>query len=202
MGWPHFSFLFGLVFLFIFRVPIRDFLSRVTSIEKIGLKTQPVPEVQREKKKNEAAQELLIAIGNSIVLSDIELRIRTDLTGRGLDVEGETVKVVVKLLAATKILLEFEQIHNLIFGSQILLLKKLNEVRGQGKSNEFVSGHFDHIKEIFPAEFSDWKLDQYLAFLLDRMLIILDGGNYHITNLGVEYLTWVARNGSPENKPL
>lgn len=202
LGWPHFAFLFALVFVFLFRSQLAGLLARITSIDKSGIKAQGSPEAQREEKKKEAAQELLLAIGNSIVLQDIETRIRQDLEGRGLDTAGDTVKVLIKHLAATKILLEFEQIHNLIFGSQIFLLKKLNEVAGQGKPEVFVAAHFEHVKALFPDSFREWTLAQYLEFLFARILVLRKDGVYHITNLGVEYLTWVVRNGRREDSPL
>ncbi len=202
LGWPHFAFLFALVCVFLFHSQLAGLLARITSIDKSGIKAQGSPEAQREEKKKEAAQELLLAIGNSIVIQDIETRIRQDLESRELDTAGDTVKVLIKHLAATKILLEFEQIHNLIFGSQIFLLKKLNEVAGQGKPEEFVAAHFEHAKALFPDSFREWTLAQYLEFLFARILVLRKDGVYHITNLGVEYLTWVVRNGRREDSPL
>ena len=202
LEWPHFAFLFALVFVLLFRSQLGGLLTRITSIDKSGIRVQASPEAQREEKKKEAAQELLVAIGNSIVLQDIETRIRQDLENRGLATGGDSEKVLIKHLAATRILLEFEQIHNLIFGSQIFLLKRLNEVAGQGKPEEFVVAHFEHAKSVFPDSFRDWNLGQYLAFLFARGLIVRNNGVYHITNLGVEYLTWMARNGRREDNPL
>ena len=79
------------------------------------------------------------------------------------------------------------QIHNLIFGSQILLLKKLNEVADQGKQKEFIDSHYQHVQELFSEQFGSWTLEQYLSFLLGRSLITIADNTYHITNFGVEY---------------
>jgi hypothetical protein len=202
LGWPHLSFVFGVFFVLLFRRPLSGLISRVTSIDKGGIKALQTPEAQREVQKKETVQQLLLVIGDSIVLQDIEGRIKADLKEKGLETEGDTIKVLTKHLAATKVLLEFEQIHNLIFGSQIFLLKKLNEVAGQGKPSEFVATHFQHVQSLFPEPLGAWTLDQYLAFLLSRLLITTKGNVFHITNLGVEYLTWMVRNGKTENNPL
>lgn len=93
--WPHFAFAFGLVlrFMLVFRRQLGPLLGRITSSDKTGIKTQPNPEIQREEpKKIAAARELLPAIGNTVVLQDLEGRIRNDLTTRQLSVDGETVK--------------------------------------------------------------------------------------------------------------
>lgn len=173
---------------------------RVTSIDKTGIKTQPNPDSQREDlKRVEAAQELTLEIGNTIVLQEVETRIRSDLVSRNLQDDGETSKVLIKYLAATKVALEFEQIHNLIFGSQILLLKKLNEVTGIGQVSSLVQAHFTHVQLSFPDSFSNWSLEKYLNFLFERALIVRQDDNYHITNLGKEFLVWMARTGRREN---
>lgn len=202
LSWPHLTFLFAVFFVFLFRKPLFGLISRITSIDKGGIKASQTPEAQREEQKKESVQELLLAIGDSIVLRDVEGRIKADLKGRELETDGDTVKVLIKHLGAAKILLEFEQIHNLIFGSQIFLLKKLNEVAGQGKPEEFIAAHFERIKSLFPELLGNWSLEQYLAFLLSRSLITIERNIFHITNLGVEYLTWMIRNGRREDKPL
>ena len=203
LGWPHFAFAFGVVFLLVFHAQLRALLGRITSIDKTGIRTQPNPEIQREDpKKIEAAQELLLAIGNTVVLQDIEGRIRNELTTRQLSVEGETTKVLIKYLAAAQVGLEFEQIQNLIFGSQIYLLKKLNQVTGQGQSLALIESHFEHVQKMFNDSFADWTLEKYLHFLFERQLIVLQDGRYHITNLGKEYLVWMARTGRAENNAL
>ena len=187
----------------VFRDQLRALLGRITSIDKTGIKTLPNPEIQREDpKKIEAAQELLLAIGNTVVLQDLEGRIRSDLTAQQLSIEGETTKVLIKYLAAAQVGLEFEQIQNLIFGSQIYLLKKLNEVTGQGQSPAFVESHFEHVQRMFSDSFAEWSLEKYLYFLFERNLIVLQDDRYHITNLGKEYLVWMARTGRGENKAL
>jgi len=202
LSWSHLTFLFAVFFVLLFRKPLFGLISRITSIDKSGIKASQTPEAQREEQKKESVQELLLVIGDSIVLRDVEGRIKADLKGRGLETDGDTIKVLIKHLGAAKILLEFEQIHNLIFGSQIFLLKKLNEVAGQGKPREFVAMHFEQIKSLFPELLGNWSSEQYLAFLLSRLLITIEGNVFHITNLGVEYLTWMIRNGRREDKPL
>jgi len=202
ISWPHLTFLFAVFFVLFFRKPLFGLISRITSIDKSGIKASQTPEAQREEQKKESVQELLLVIGDSIVLRDVEGRIKADLKGRGLETDGDTIKVLIKHLGAAKILLEFEQIYSLIFGSQIFLLKKLNEVAGQGKPREFVAAHFEQIKSLFPEILGNWSSEQYLAFLLSRLLITMEGNTFHITNLGVEYLTWMIRNGRREDKPL
>ena len=202
LGWQHFTFIFAVIFIFVFKKPLSSFISRVKSIDKSVVKTSATPEAQRKEDKKEAVQALLDAIGSSIVLQDLENRFKSDLLERGLEVKGDTITVLIKHLSAATILLSFEQIHNLIFGTQIFLLKKLNEVAEQGKQKEFIDSHYQHVQELFSEQLGSWTLEQYLSFLLGRSLITIADNTYHITNFGVEYLTWIVRNGKREDNPL
>ncbi len=198
----HLMFIFALLFIIIFWRSLNKFISGITSIDKSGLKVGSAPEAQRKTEKKEAAEELLKAIDDSAVLKEMEDRIIIDLKKKGLDAEGDTISVLVKNLAVTQILLNFEQIYNLIFGSQISLLKKLNTVAGQGISKEKIQSHFDHIQKIYKEPLGDWSLERYLEFMFGKSLICNSDNKYLITNLGVEYLIWMARNGKPEIKGL
>ena len=84
LEWHHLVFIFSIVFILLFRKPLVNLISRVTSIDKSGLKTTPAPEAQRETEKKEAVQELLAEISSSIVLEDIEEKIKTNLEEKGL----------------------------------------------------------------------------------------------------------------------
>lgn len=200
--WPIVALFLGLIALLLFRLPIKELIGRTTSIDKSGLRAGSTPEAQREDRKTEAVQELLAAIGESPSLLDVEQRIRKDLEARGLETNGDTVRVLIRHLAASQLLVQFEQIHNFIFGSQIFLLKRLNEVVGQGRHEKDIRVHFEHVQKQFHEELSSWTFDQYMRFLFDRTLIVKHGDIFHITNMGVEYLTWMARNGRSENAPL
>jgi len=203
LGWPHFAFLFGLIFVLMFRTQIGSLLSRVTSIDKSGIKTQSAPELQLEDHtRAEVAQELMQAVGSSVALIDVEGRIRAELSAKSLPVDTETSRVLLKYLAAATLSVQFEQIHSLIFGSQVFLLKKLNEVAGRGRPRADLQQHFEHVKNLYPDSFSDWDLDQYIDFLVGRSLIVDNDGVFHITNLGNDYLVWITRNNRPETRAL
>jgi hypothetical protein len=200
IGWPHITLMFGIIFIVVFKTPISNFLNRVDSVGKDGVTTNRSPEAQNEEPKKNDLDELL-AIGNSEVISQIESAIVAELIEKGLDVSGDTSKVLVKHLATTQLALEYEQVHGLIFGSQIRLLKILNEVAGQGKHADYLLGFFSALKEREPS-FKDWDIRNYLYFLSERFLITKVDDQYHISKKGVEYLIWIARTGKSENRGL
>lgn len=202
--WHQLAFVFAVVFILVFRQPIAGLIKRTTRIDKGGLTAESSLENQREEIETgaEAVQQLLDAVGNSIVINEQEERIKNDLRSRGLSSGGSTDKVLIRHLAGTQLLLAFERIHSSIFGSQINLLRYLNEVTGQGRSAEKISDYFAKVRELYPNQLGDWSIEQYLHFLYSQLLIIRQTEQMHITNLGVEYLVWIARNGRSDDRYL
>ncbi|GGK57053.1 hypothetical protein [Amphritea balenae] len=200
--WEQLLFVFSVVFIFLFRKPICILIPRIRKIGRDGVSTESAPEIQLEKQNSEAVSELLNVVQNTIVITDLEERIKHDLKVKNLSYDSDTEKVLTRHLAGTQLLLNFEQIHTLIFGSQIYLLKKLNESVGQGRSVDFVLDHIAHAKELFSNNLGNWPDDKYLNFLYERHLIVRHEEQIHITNLGVEYLVWIARSGKSDSNPL
>ena len=199
LGWPHITLIFGILFIIFFCKPITTFIERIRTVGKEGITaTDTSPEVQSVDQRKKAVQELM-NISDSIVLKEQEELIIKDLSSRGLETEGDTIKILTRHLSATQLALDYEQIHNLIFGSQISLLKRLNEVAGQGRQKDFMDDYFSKVKIIY-QELNTWTFDQYLDFLLKRTLITDVSGKYHITNKGVDFLAWMVRNGRTEDR--
>src|SRR3989338_5969914 len=106
--WHHLAFIFALVFIVVFRQPLSELIRRITKIDKEGLTAGSAPEAQREKSDPEAVQQLLDVVGNSIVITDLESRIKSNLNEKGLKTDGDAVKVLIRHLAGTQLLLSFE----------------------------------------------------------------------------------------------
>jgi hypothetical protein len=95
-----------------------------------------------------------------------------------------------------------EQVHSVIFGSQLYLLKKLNEAASAGLESAVVDKHFDHVQKTFSDQLGTWSKDDYLHFLFTRVLIRTDEGRYRITVRANGFLMWLIRMGRSENRPL
>ena len=198
LGLPPIALIFGIVFIIVFRSPISAFIGRIRIVGKGGVSTDSSPEAQHDKQRKKAVEDLM-NVGDSIVIKELEGLIITDLSDRGLETEGDSIKVLVKHLAVYQLELDFEQIHSLILGSQVSLLKRLNEVAGLGKPKEFMDDYVSNVQYMF-EELRAWTLDKYLKFMFERTLITIQNGNYHITNKGLDFLTWMARTGHKEDR--
>jgi hypothetical protein len=204
LAWPFVAVVLGIFVSLIFRAQIAQFINRIKNVGAKGITTElPPPESQQEQRESnaEAVQHLLDVVGTSVVIAEQEQRILSELEEKGLDANSDSARVLIKHLAGTQLLLAFERAYSSIFGSQIFLLKKLNEVTGPGRDLGFVTAHVENIKALFP-ELADWTFEQYLSFLYTHLLVIREGDRFHITHFGVEFLTWMMRNGRSESKLL
>ena len=202
IGWPLAALLFGLVFIAAFFGPIRRFIERIKSLGKEGVTTlEALPSTQIAEQKKKAVEDLM-RMPDSALLNELEDIIVRDLANRHLDTKSDTTKVLVRHLAATQIALEFEQVHSVIFGSQLYLLKKLNEAASAGLEPAVIDKHFDHVLKLFSDQLGSWSKDDYLRFLFNRGLIRTDEGRYRITVRGNDFLMWLIRMGRSENRPL
>ncbi len=201
IGWPQAALLFAFVFIGLFRKELRSFLGRVRSVGKDGVVTDDIPKPQSAESKTKAVDDLMRS-PDSLLLNEVETTVLKELRDRGLETSSDAVKVLARRLAATVIALEFEQVYNTIFGSQIYLLKKLNEFLGVGVDQKYVLHHYEHVQKMFSEAFGDWTLDRYLGFLNDRKLIRMDLEKYSITVRGAEFLLWLVRMGRSEKRNL
>ncbi len=156
LSWPFVGLILGTFALLVFRKPIESFLWRLRSANKDGLTTESPLEAQVDKRREEEIQKLM-DVESSPVLLQQETLIKSDLEGRGLQVTGETSTLLIRQLAAAQLLLAAEQVYNVIFGSQIFLLKMLNQAGNNGHTVDTVKAHFDRIQQFFPT-FKEWSL--------------------------------------------
>lgn len=205
LKWPGVVLICFVALVLFFKQQVANFLSRVNSVGKDGLKAIPVTqpeqqakqEIEREKNKN--VQELTQAF-SSVAVRERESLIKAELQKRHLDFAGDSIDVLITHLAHTQMALQFEQAYKLIFGSQIYFLKQIN-MKGMLTEAELVA-HFEHVKKLFPPTFDEWSSDGYVLYLINNGLLKKEGTTYVLTNLGFEFLPWIVRRGYSETPPL
>ncbi|EIV1738007.1 hypothetical protein L7E62_004648 [Vibrio parahaemolyticus] len=154
----------------------------------------------RAQADSKEVEKLLAAVGSSIVIEEQIQTIEDDLSSKNIPFDNDASRILIRHLAATQLLVAFEQIYQVIFGSQIELLQRLNQVAGQGLLVEAV---YKIVSESIVSNNLSWTQEQYLSYLYARLLIV-DGDNdtIHITNLGVEFITWLIRSGKSLDRAL
>ncbi len=155
-----------------------------------------------QKVNKEEVDTLLDLIGDSIVINEYENHIITDLKTKNLDVESDTAKILIKHLAGAQISLNYEVLNQDIFSSQIDLLRILNEAVPEGKTSEFVEDFANNIVSNNADVLKDWSAKSYLEYLYTKRLIVNEENTICITNIGVEYLSWLVKSGRSRSNGL
>ena len=196
-AWPISLLIIAIVFLLIFKKEIAEKIKSIRSVSKNGVLMEKSQEINNENLDNDD----LLGKSDSITIREQKERIKKDLEERRLgDDSDKTIEVLIHQLAVAQLKLEFERIYNVIFGSQIYLLKKLNE---NSKHKKDIDSYIDTTLNNF-EELQDWTTEEYLHFLFANSLIIYDKGKelFNITYIGHEFLLWLLQSGKNENKRL
>ena len=107
----------------------------------------------------------------------------------------EREKLLIRYLAATTLALAFERIDSAIWGSQIYILEHLNANRSGVLKDAIKTLYYDNAVTKWPPSFTNYSYDAYLGFLKNSNLVLEQDGCLLITQLGVEFLQYLARVG-------
>jgi hypothetical protein len=111
----------------------------------------------------------------------------------------EKSALLVRLLAQAQLEAAFERIFNLIFGSQILALRRLNE-RNHVTIDE-AKEYFEVVTAPFSDFYKNYGFEGWLGFLIGNGLVARDGNLIQITDLGRDFLLYLTSRRLAENKP-
>lgn len=129
-------------------------------------------------------------------LNLIETRLRGEL--ESMDAARKE-PVLLRELAQSRLEMGHEFTYNRIFGSQILALKRLNEVgcATVDDAREF----FKPYAEQFPQIYSNYGFDGWLGFLISNSLIVQNGSVLKISDFGRDFLIYLTDRRLTESKP-
>ena len=116
------------------------------------------------------------------------------------------IKNLLDQISIKDIQINLEKIYNLIFGSQILLLKILKnneDVNSQYYNSQNVFSYFENTKRTWPA-LQNWTATLYMTFLINNDLVIynLNEDKYSITPKGRLFLSYLHEQQYNEFKNL
>lgn len=194
LAWP----LAVIIIVFVFRKQISNLIERIQKISKSGIQTHP-QQPQETTDRSSAAEELMRAF-DSITLREQEENIRRNLEQRGITEQQERINILIRHLAAAQLIRHFEYVNNMIWGSQIRLLRFLNTL-STGATVNMVRPFYEQAN--LPGEFAErYPIESYLDFLTSNNLVILEGDHYKITQLGRDFLQYLIAMGRSEDRPF
>jgi hypothetical protein len=182
-----------IIFFFVFfRKNIAALIDRTKMVKFPGTEIQATAPTQKPVETKPDETEKLMNALESPALKATEDEIRKDLENRGT-VDKE--KVLIRYLAVASLSILFERINALIWGSQIYILEHLNTIRTGVNKDEIKRLFYDDAITRYPLYYVGYSYEAYLRFLKASQLIIEENEILKITNLGVEFLRYLAETG-------
>lgn len=198
LKWPGVVMVFGVVFMIVFRSSVSHLIRRIRKITPKGFEAGD-DQTQAQMPADRAVDDLMKAF-DSIVLRGYEQLIYDQLKDKGLDANSDTNKVLVRHLATTQVHLDLEIILSGIWQSQVRLLNFLN-TSGTSLKDEHLRLIYEEAVGKYPDVFKYHSFKAYVGHLIRSGLVVQNGDGYSITNLGVEFLQYVARYGLQPVRP-
>ncbi len=189
IAWPVVVLTIGIYF----RNEIRSAFSRIKELGPSGVKLEGLSPAaqQTASPPNVAANELISGIKQFIAPDVIDLsvaEIRKDLSARSQNRE-EQIEMLVHALASANVRFHHQRNYNLIFGSQLGALARMN-VAG-GVTEEVVKPLYSEAATRFPDVYENFKFEDWLGFLLHGGLTLRTGDRYELTPFGRSFLRYI-----------
>jgi len=146
------------------------------------------------------ATDLLDYGGDFEIISEQEEQLKQQLKNRGLPIEGQTIEVLVRQLAASQVIGWFEKTYYNIFGSQIGLMQ-LASLKDTVEESEAIE-IFSRTKAKNPESLGSWDFNQYMNYLVSTQLIDKTNTGYKLGKRGNEFLKMLDKFGYSSEKAL
>jgi hypothetical protein len=205
--WPAAFVVFAIFFVSFFRHNIRTILDRIAPlldrVRKAGpLEMTPAPTSEQVTAVENAASAAHVPSPlENQVLRLREEAIRSDLDTRVPNNPDAQREALITHLAATQLVLSFEVINRLIWGSQIDLLLHVN-TRPEGTTRNELQPFYETAVAQHPGGLQDYPYDRYLNFLVSQGLLVSTNNTFQITAFGQEFLAHLARTRATYRRPF
>lgn len=180
----------GIAALFILRPALIRLLDRTKRVSKEGAvfeQDREVPVIPTEPAFSSSA---ILSGPVSASVLDREKIILKHVREMKAASEDERIRAVIRTFAATRLDLEFCDIGNAIFGSQLRLLVVLSS-GGHAASISSAKNLFTDAAAQFPAIYKERSFDTWLGYLKSVRLIEIVGETLIITQYGSDFLKYL-----------
>lgn len=204
ISWPIVS----IIIINYFRKPISRFLKK---IRKVTYGEASI-ERQTKKQKDEKSKIDILTKGNDFTYIDETLNKFSEKSKEfALQIIENETKIsevedfqqkaerILKYSQLLIIVKSAERIYQLIYGSQIRLLQKLNYSSEKSKNIKYF---YDNAVNYFPETYQNYSFDNYLDFLVNQGLILYDReiDLISITEVGTDFLRYLVESNSSLDK--
>lgn len=195
IAWPLVVLVLGIFALLLFKKPVARLIDRTTTVSKSGLVASHKPQEAIESPKASNVNEFLKTTFDNALLVELEGIIEKQVEMLNPSSHEEKEKLLLRLLASTTILRSFDLTYYLIYGSQIMALQHLNDLRGATIPVSQLREFYDLAKKTDPQFYGDYSFEGWFQFLMASLLIRRDGDIVSITVRGKEFLKYLLEQG-------
>jgi hypothetical protein len=199
LAWPAVGLVLGLVFLLMFKRNIGGCIDKIQKVERLGVSLANEQSQAIAEPRVGAFQEMMDSV-SSALLRQQETNIRDALKAKGITNEQETVKLLTRALAATTLILRWEQIDRAIFGSQLNALVAINAAP-TGLTVGQIQGYYNTAAQQNPILYKTYGFDRWIQFLESQKVVVKGGNGYQITADGKEFMAWLVHAGRTHPHP-
>ena len=193
-SWPITVIILGIVFFLLFRKAISRLIDRTERITKDGFQAA-AGQGQQVERPISKVDDFLKVIFDDQKLVEMETFIRSSMDNLHPHDAEEKEKFLIRFLAFALIKIEFDEIYNAIYGSQIAALQYMNNKNLAGMSIEDVRPFYDRAVQNHPNTYINYPFESWLEFLTLKKLLESEAGKINITMRGKSFLKFLIDQG-------
>ncbi|MBU2827134.1 MAG: hypothetical protein ACYCY2_12240 [Acidithiobacillus ferriphilus] len=184
--WPAVALILGFVALLLFKPAIDRKIADITRASKDGVAFERSQEgVEQQPPLLPFVEIMKQPISPSVL--ERERAIEQQLQAIGLKTDSEKISVLTRVLATTRVELEFNNIAHIIFGTQITLLVQLVGTKN-GISRQQAEAIFEQALRTFPEIHGGRKFEEWFAYLQASNLVTVNEDRIDISQFGKDFL--------------
>jgi hypothetical protein len=208
-AYPGVVLILGLVAMFMFKRPLANLLGRAHKLSLTGLEASVSPQqtaIESTARSAKAATNTFDDFQQAMNQFRFPTAARkVEEFKRQVDLESisreQLITMVTDSAAMIMVAIDFENIYNLIFGSQLTLLSDLNTVFAAGRPIARARAFYDRAAAESSEIYESFPFEQWCGFLRQSRLITLEqGGIIKITEEGRDFLRYIVQVGKPAMK--
>lgn len=181
-------------------INMRDTKEALSDILRKAEKTEEaVKELQKTHTDKNAPTDKDATIEESSLLDSsplIERRkntLKADLKTRGMEIDNKTSTFLLDAFAKLEFIHFFDDVYNVIFGSQIKLLIRL-ESNKEGLNNNQITLNFYKPAAInYPEIYKNYNYELYIHYLAGREFIYFEEDVWKIKDVGIEFVKYLRK---------
>lgn len=180
----------GIAALFILRPAFMKLLGRTSKVGKDGISFESPQERGSDGKPAQLSfPELMKAPISATVLAR-EDYLKDQIHSLNLQNNEEKISVLIRIAASSRVEMEYNNISNLIYGSQLTALIKLSSTSQSIPLSNF-EPIFEQAKNQFPAMYEKRSFEEWFRFLASFNLVMQKESNIEITQYGSDFLKYL-----------